>query len=75
MGWPVGHGQAVGLTSGDGFLQIFDSPVLAGEAIALLMVQPAELLQNLGVVGVSLEHALIGSLGVIKLRVVAISTC
>jgi hypothetical protein len=50
---------------GDRFLEIFDGPLLALESLALLMVQPSELLKNLGMVGITLKHSLISRLCVI----------
>lgn len=50
------------LTSRDRFLEILDSSLLAGEAVALLVVQPAELLKHLGMVGVALKDFLVCSL-------------
>jgi hypothetical protein len=55
------------------FLKVFDRLLLAGEATALLMMQPTELLQNLGVVGVTFKHARVSSFGrvVLWVRVLA----
>lgn len=50
------------------FLQVLDGPVLTGKALALVVVQPAKLLENLGVVGIPLKDTVIGSLGIIKLE-------
>ena len=54
------------LTSCDGFLEILDGSVLGGEA-SLLMVEPAELLQDLRVVRVAVEDTEVRRLGAIKL--------
>ena len=48
-------------------LQIVNSTLLRGGG-ALVMVQPAKLLENLGMLGVALENTLIGGLGAIKLE-------
>lgn len=50
------------LTGIDGFLQIFNCLLLTAEAGALLMVQPAQLLQNLGVGWIAVKHAHVGAL-------------
>jgi hypothetical protein len=49
----------------DRLLEIFDSPLLALEGLALLMVQPSQLLENLGMVRVTLKHPLISRFCVI----------
>lgn len=54
------------LTRSNRFLEELDGLLLAREAVALLVVQPAQLLQNLGVVRVSVEHTLVGILGAVK---------
>jgi hypothetical protein len=41
---------------------------LALEGIALLVVEPSKLLENLGVVGIPLKNALIGGLSRLKLQ-------
>lgn len=56
-----------GLTRRNRFLEIFNSLLLATEIIALLVMQPAELLQDLGMVRIALENTPIGSLGGIML--------
>lgn len=50
------------LTSTDRLLQVLNSLLLARVAVALLVVEPTKLLENLGVVGVTLQHASIGTL-------------
>lgn len=50
------------LTSIDRLLQELDSLLLTLEAWTLLVVEPAKLLKNLGMVGIPLEHALIRGL-------------
>lgn len=54
-------------TSVDRLLQVVNGTLLRGGG-ALVMVQPAELLENLGVLGVALENTLVGRLGAIKLE-------
>lgn len=44
------------LTGADGFLQILNRMFLAAKGSALLVMQPAKLLQNLGVIWVSVEN-------------------
>lgn len=44
---------------------------MARKAVALLMMQPAELLQNLGMVGISIEHTAICQFGGIILQTVS----
>jgi hypothetical protein len=55
------------LTSIDRLLQELDGLLLALEGLALLMVEPSKLLENLGVVRIPLEHTLVGGLGRLKL--------
>lgn len=55
------------LTRCDRLLEILDGPLLAGEAVALIVVQPPELLKNLGMVGISLQYTLVGRLGTVEL--------
>ena len=47
----------------DRLLKILDSMLLACETTALLMVQPSELLQDLGMVRISIKDAAIGVFG------------
>jgi hypothetical protein len=51
----------------DGFLQVLDSLFLACVTVALLVVQPSELLQDLGMVRVLVKHSAIGGLGSVKI--------
>lgn len=55
------------LTGGDGLLEVLDCLFLVGEAAALLVVEPAELLKDARVVGVALEDAVVGGLGIVIL--------
>lgn len=55
------------LTSSDGFLEILDRTLLSLEAIALLMMKPAKLLQNLGMAWVTFKNSAVGGLGTIIL--------
>lgn len=58
----------VGVPTGrNRFLEIFDGTLLALEGAALLVMEPSELLQHLGVVRVTLKHTLIGGLSAIIL--------
>lgn len=59
----VGNGV---LTGGNGLLEKLDSLFLARKAVALLVVQPAQLLQDLGMVGVPVQHTLVGILGTVE---------
>jgi hypothetical protein len=52
-----GHVQLTGI---DRLLQVLNGLLLAAEAGALLVVQPPELLQDFGVVGVSLKNTCVG---------------
>ena len=51
------------LTRVDRFLEVLDRLLLAIEAGALLVMEPAQLLQDFGVVGIALEHARICGFG------------
>lgn len=66
-----GHEKRTGeerkLTGSDRLLQVLNSPLLAVEMLALGVVQPTKLLQNLGVVGVAVEDPVVGSLRILKL--------
>lgn len=55
------------LTCAHRFLQVFDSLFLACVTVALLVVQPSELLQDLGMVRVLVKHSAVGGLGSVKL--------
>ena len=50
------------LTRVDGFLQVLDRLLLTLKMSALLVVEPTELLQDLGVVRVSFQHPLVSTL-------------
>jgi hypothetical protein len=52
----------------DRLLQILNSTILALVSVTLLVVQPSELLEDLRVIGRLVQHALVGSLGTVKLR-------
>lgn len=54
-------------TSADGLFQVLDCPVLGFIGVALLVMQPAQLLKYLGVVGGVVQNTLIGSLGAVEL--------
>lgn len=54
-------------TRADGLLQVLNRLLLAGKARALLVMQPAELLQDLGVVRVAIEHTSVSKFGIVKL--------
>lgn len=54
-------------TSVDRLLQVVNGTLLRGGG-ALVVVQPAKLLENLGVLGVALENTLVGRLCAIKLE-------
>lgn len=55
------------LTSLHRFLQVFDRLLLTFEARVLGVVQPAELLKHLGVVGIAFEDPMIRGLCIFKL--------
>jgi hypothetical protein len=55
------------LTSIDRLLQELDGLLLALESVALLVVQPSQLLENLGMVGVSIKNALVSGLSRVEL--------
>lgn len=54
------------LTCGNRLLEELDGLLLACKAVILLVVQPAQLLQDLCVVRISIEYALVGILGTVK---------
>lgn len=56
----------ISLIGGHRLLQVFNSLLLAGIVGALLVVQPTQLLQYLGVVGVAFKHSTIGALSGLK---------
>lgn len=53
-------------TCSNRLLQKLNRFLLAGKTIALLVVQPAQLLQNLGMVGVSVQYTLVCVFGAVK---------
>jgi hypothetical protein len=61
------------LTRCDRFFQILDCLFLASKALALLVVEPAELLQNLCMLWVAIKNATICSFGIVKLELVSLS--
>lgn len=54
-------------TCADRLLEILDSTVLALIGVALLVMQPAELLKDLGVIRRLVQDALVCRLGAVKL--------
>lgn len=56
------------LTSADRFLQVLNGPLLARVVAALLMVEPTELLENLGMVRVSVKNAAVRRLSRLELH-------
>ena len=58
-------------TRANRLLQVLNRLLLAGEARALLVMQPAELLQDLGVVRVAVEHTSVSKFCIVKLRFVS----
>lgn len=56
------------LTCVDRLLQVFDGLLLAGVIAALLVIEPAKLLKNLGVVGITVKNAPISCLGRLELN-------
>jgi hypothetical protein len=58
----------VELTGCDGFLKVFNCTLLALEAIALLVVEPAQLLENFGMAWVAFQNSLVCCLGTIILQ-------
>lgn len=57
----------VALVGGNGLLQELDSSLLALEAAALLMMKPAQLLQDLCVTRITFQNSLVRCLGTIVL--------
>lgn len=56
-------------TRSNRFFKILNSLLLTAEACALLVVEPAQLLKNLGVVRVALKHARVGRFGGVVLEI------
>lgn len=54
-------------TGVDRFFEVLNGAILVLVGAALVVVEPAELLEDLGVRGRVIQDALIGSLGAIKL--------
>lgn len=61
------------LTSIDRFLQKLNGLLLARGIRALLVVEPPKLLENLGMVGIALEHAVVSRLSGIILKRISVS--
>lgn len=51
----------------DGLLQVLNRLFLTGEAWALLMMQPAELLEDLCVIRIAIKHTPVSKFGVVDL--------
>lgn len=60
-------------TCSNRLLQKLDRLLLAGKTIALLVVQPAQLLQNLGVVRVSVQYTLVCIFGTVKILLLLVN--
>jgi hypothetical protein len=56
------------LISADRLLKIFDRLLLAAEAVALLVMEPAKLLENLSVVRITIQHFPVCGFGIVVLR-------
>lgn len=54
-------------------LQVLDGLLLTGVVGALLMVQPTQLLEDLGMIGITLEHATVGTLGGFELLLLLVN--
>lgn len=55
-------------TCSNRLLEVLNSTLLNIKCIALLMMQPSKLLQNLGMVGGVFQNPVVGILGIIELR-------
>ena len=55
------------LTSCNGLIEVLDCFFLAGNRVALLMMQPAQLLKDLCVLRITLQHPLVGLLSAVIL--------
>lgn len=63
----------VGTPAGvDRFLQKLDGSILAIIAVALLVMQPSKLLQNLGVIGIAFKHTHVSCLCIVILHIISI---
>lgn len=56
------------LTGSYRFLEKFNGAFLVLVTAALVVMQPAELLQDLGVMRISFQHTVIGRLGIVILK-------
>ena len=58
----------ISLTRADGFFKVFYCLFLTAETVALLVMQPSKLLQDLCMVGIPVEHTSICIFGVVILQ-------
>ena len=56
------------LTGSNGLLEVLDGLLLAGIVGALLVVQPTQLLEHFGVIGITFQDAAVGALGCFELH-------
>jgi hypothetical protein len=56
------------LTRADRLLQVLNRLLLAAEAVALLVMQPAKLLKDLCMLRISVKHTSIGRFGIVVLK-------
>ena len=61
------------LTRTDRLLQILNRLLLAAETVALLVMQPAKLLEDFSMIGITLENTPIGKFGVVILQYVRVA--
>jgi hypothetical protein len=61
------------LTSSDGLLEVLNGALLAVRVLTLSVMKPAKLLQNLGMVRVTLKHPVVGDLRILKLKTALVS--
>jgi hypothetical protein len=66
--WTVGQIILRSLTRTDRLLQVLNRLLLATEAVALLVMQPAKLLKDLCMLRISVEHTSIGRFGIVILK-------
>jgi hypothetical protein len=66
--WDVGQITLTSLTGTDGFFKVLNRLLLAAEAVALLVMQPAKLLKDLCMLRISVEYTPIRRLGIVVLK-------
>jgi len=66
--WDVGQITLTSLTGTDGFFKVLNRLLLAAEAVALLVMQPAKLLKDLCMIRIPIEHTAISQFSIVILQ-------